>query len=81
MTSDVLPSLLVGAADICFEHRIWFYWSLNPVAYAQKGLAVNEFKAPRWGEPASFASPHPVSETPHSKQTHILEGECSDVQA
>ena len=28
--------------------RIWFYWGLDPLAYAQKGLAVNEFRAPRW---------------------------------
>jgi hypothetical protein len=28
--------------------RIWFYWGCNPLAYAQKGMAVNEFRAPRW---------------------------------
>lgn len=28
--------------------RIWFYWGCNPLSYAQKGMAVNEFRAPRW---------------------------------
>lgn len=28
--------------------RIWFYWGLDPLSYAQKGMAVNEFRAPRW---------------------------------
>lgn len=28
--------------------RIWFYWGCNPLSYAQKGMAINEFRAPRW---------------------------------
>lgn len=28
--------------------RIWFYWGLDPLAYANKGFAVNEFRASRW---------------------------------
>lgn len=28
--------------------RIWFYWGVDPLSYAQKGMAVNEFDAPRW---------------------------------
>ena len=30
------------------HRRIWFYWGCNPLSYAQKGMAVNEFRAPRW---------------------------------
>lgn len=30
--------------------RIWFYWGCNPLSYAQKGMAINEFRAPRWQE-------------------------------
>lgn len=46
-----------GYADHKSGCRIWFYWALNPVAYAQKGLAVNEFTAARWREPVSFTTP------------------------
>lgn len=28
--------------------RIWFHWGLDPLAYANKGFAVNEYRAPRW---------------------------------
>ena len=27
-------------------HR--FYWGCDPISYAQKALAINEFAAPRW---------------------------------
>lgn len=25
-----------------------FYWAFDPISYAQKALAINEFSAPRW---------------------------------
>ena len=34
---------------LCGNCRAWFYWA-DPLAYAQKALAVNEFDAPRWQE-------------------------------
>jgi len=33
---------------VCENCRIWFYWGCDPLSYAQKGMAVNEFRAPRW---------------------------------
>ena len=26
----------------------WVYWGINPISYAQKAMAINEFGAPRW---------------------------------
>lgn len=26
----------------------WVYWGVDPISYAQKAMAVNEFGAPRW---------------------------------
>ena len=39
-------SLHFSAPDI-INLLFRFYW-IDPLAYAQKGLAVNEFQAPRW---------------------------------
>lgn len=36
-------------------YRIWFYWGVDPLSYAQKGMAINEFRAPRYQQ--VFASP------------------------
>lgn len=26
----------------------WVYWGVNPISYAQKAMAINEFGAARW---------------------------------
>ena len=38
---------VVGAAQIP-GWWIWVYWGINPISYAQKAMAINEFGAPRW---------------------------------
>ena len=40
-------SLLVTAAEIPVYFK-WIYYGVNPIAYAQKSMAVNEFGARRW---------------------------------
>lgn len=38
---------MMPAAQIPVWYK-WVYWGVNPIAYAQKAMAVNEFGAPRW---------------------------------
>ena len=36
-----------GAAQIPVWYK-WVYWGVNPISYAQTGMAIIEFGAPRW---------------------------------
>jgi len=46
LTADMAP-LHVCAAKIPVWYK-WVYWGVNPISYAQKGMAINEFGAARW---------------------------------
>ena len=44
------PELVMPARCITLDSAVHcrFYWGCDPISYAQRALAINEFSAPRW---------------------------------